>query len=54
LEASGLTEDQVKLPKSGKVAETPQAVVATHKANWPVKASSSMAFDKLLADEGLI
>ncbi|EFW14032.1 hypothetical protein D8B26_004070 [Coccidioides posadasii str. Silveira] len=52
LEANGLTEDQVKLPALGTPQEFPKVVVPTFKSNWPVKAASHSAFEKLLlADE---
>ncbi|EEP82726.1 coatomer alpha subunit [Uncinocarpus reesii 1704] len=51
LEASGLTEDQVKLPTLGEPQELPKVVIPTFKSNWPVKATSHSAFEKLLAAE---
>jgi coatomer subunit alpha len=48
LEASGIEESQVKLPNLGKPIQTPKAVVATYKTNWPVKGSSTSAFEKVL------
>ena len=51
LEAAGLTEDQISMPELGEPLATPRAVVETHKANWPVKATSSSAFEKALLGE---
>jgi coatomer protein complex subunit alpha (xenin) len=51
LEASGVEESQVKLPNLGNPLEIRKAVVATHKANWPVKGSSTSAFEKVLLGE---
>jgi len=53
LEASGLTEEQITLPAVGQVQAPPKPVVSTHKANWPVKGTSSSVFEKaLLGGEG--
>lgn len=51
LEANGLTEDQVRLPALGSVQETPKVIVPTFKSNWPLKAASHSAFEKLLLAE---
>jgi coatomer subunit alpha len=48
LEASGIDESQVKLPSLGKPLQAPKAIVATYKTNWPVKVSSTSAFEKVL------
>ncbi len=48
LEATGLTEDQITMPKLGGPTSTPAPVVATFKANWPTKASSQSFFEKAL------
>lgn len=48
LEATGLTEDQVNMPKVGQPLAPSRPVVPTHKANWPVKASSQSFFEKAL------
>jgi coatomer protein complex subunit alpha (xenin) len=48
LEATGLTEDQIKLPLIGAPLSTPRVVVSTHKANWPTKATSQSFFEKAL------
>lgn len=53
LELSGLTADQVTLPTITEPSATPLASVRTHLANWPVKTTSSSAFEKvLLGQEG--
>jgi coatomer protein complex subunit alpha (xenin) len=52
LEASGITEDQLTVPKLGEPITTPQASVMTHTANWPVKSTSSTAFEKVLLGQG--
>ena len=51
LEATGLTEDQITLPNTGKPLQTPTPVVPTHKSNWPVKAASHSFFEKALLGE---
>jgi coatomer protein complex subunit alpha (xenin) len=51
LEAAGITEDQVKLPKMGEPVPPPKPIVATYKSNWPVKGSSTSAFEKVLLGE---
>ncbi|KAK2759825.1 hypothetical protein FQN54_002559 [Arachnomyces sp. PD_36] len=51
LEACGVTEDQVTLPKQGEPTQTPQPIVPTFKANWPVKAPSHSSFEKALLGE---
>jgi coatomer subunit alpha len=48
LEATGLTEDQIKLPSIGAPLSTPRVVVSTYKANWPTKATSQSFFEKAL------
>lgn len=55
LEASGLTEDQIKLPAGTRdpaggspALALPQPVVQTFKGNWPTKASSQSVFEKAL------
>ena len=48
LEASGIEESQVKLPHLGKPLQSPKAIVSTYKSNWPVKGSSTSAFEKVL------
>ena len=53
LETSGLAADQVSVPSITEPIPTPRASVLTHLANWPVKSTSSTAFEKvLLGQEG--
>ena len=48
LEATGLTEEQLTLPKFGDALTPPKPVVPTHQANWPTKATSTSFFEKAL------
>jgi coatomer protein complex subunit alpha (xenin) len=48
LEAAGLTEGEVKLPKLGTPITPAKPVVATFRNNWPVKSSSTSAFERVL------
>jgi coatomer protein complex subunit alpha (xenin) len=48
LEATGLTEDQIKLPKIGAPLTPPKPLVSTFKANWPTKATSQSFLEKAL------
>jgi coatomer protein complex subunit alpha (xenin) len=48
LEATGLTEDQITLPKLGDAPSLSRPVVPTYKSNWPTKASSQSFFEKAL------
>lgn len=48
LEATGLTEDQITMPKLGEPLSPCKPVVPTHKANWPTKAGSQSFFEKAL------
>lgn len=48
LEATGLTEDQITLPKLGEAPSLSQPIVPTYKTNWPTKASSQSFFEKAL------
>lgn len=48
LEATGLTEDQITLPKLGEAPSLSRPVVPTYKSNWPTKASSQSFFEKAL------
>jgi coatomer subunit alpha len=48
LEATGLTEDQITMPPIGSPLSPPKAIVSTHKANWPTKATSQSFFEKAL------
>jgi coatomer protein complex subunit alpha (xenin) len=51
LEASGISEDQVRLPKHAAATSRPKAVVPTFKINWPVKNTGASAFEKVLLGE---
>jgi coatomer protein complex subunit alpha (xenin) len=51
LEAAGVTEDQISIPTLGEPLTPPRAVVETHSTNWPVKSTSSSAFEKALLGE---
>ena len=51
LDASGLSEDQIKLPTIGKPLQPPKPVVPTFKDNWPTKATSHSFFEKALLGE---
>ncbi|ROW07448.1 hypothetical protein VMCG_03738 [Cytospora schulzeri] len=51
LEATGLTEDQITMPKIGAPLSPPKPVVPTYKANWPTKATSTSIFEKALMGE---
>ncbi|PSR92318.1 coatomer WD associated region-domain-containing protein [Coniella lustricola] len=51
LEATGLTEDQITMPKIGNALTPPKPVVPTYKANWPTKATSQSFFEKALLGE---
>ncbi|KAL6852867.1 hypothetical protein ACO1O0_007415 [Amphichorda felina] len=48
LEATGLTEDQITMPKLGEPLKPSRPIVPTYKANWPTKASSQSFFEKAL------
>jgi coatomer subunit alpha len=48
LEATGLTEDQITLPRLGDAPSLSRPVVPTYKSNWPTKASSQSFFEKAL------
>lgn len=48
LEATGVTEDQLTVPRLGKHLTTPRPVVPTFHANWPTKAGSQSFFEKAL------
>lgn len=48
LEATGLTEDQLSMPKIGDALKAPGAVVPSFKANWPTKPTSTSVFEKAL------
>lgn len=51
LEASGLTEEEIKLPTMGQALQPPKAVVPSFKDNWPVKAAPTSFFEKALLGE---
>lgn len=51
LEATGLAEDQITMPKIGEALTPPKPVVSTYKANWPTKATSQSFFEKALMGE---
>ncbi|RYP16983.1 hypothetical protein DL765_004825 [Monosporascus sp. GIB2] len=51
LEATGVTEDQLKMPGLGEPLAPPKPVVPTYKANWPTKATSQSFFEKALAGQ---
>ncbi|RYP73448.1 hypothetical protein DL771_003620 [Monosporascus sp. 5C6A] len=51
LEATGVTEDQLKMPSFGEPLAPPKPVVPTYKANWPTKATSQSFFEKALAGQ---
>lgn len=51
LEATGVTEDQLTLPKIGSLLPAPKPIVPTFKANWPTKAASQSFFEKALAGQ---
>ncbi|KAI1090563.1 Coatomer, alpha subunit [Rostrohypoxylon terebratum] len=51
LEATGITEDQLRLPTFGERLTPPKPVVPTYKANWPTKATSQSFFEKALASQ---
>ena len=48
LEASGVTEDEIKLPAMGKPMTVPKPIVPTHSQNWPTKATSHTMFEEAL------
>lgn len=52
LEASGLTEEEVKLPTTGQPQAPSKAIVPTHKANWPTRSVGASSFEKALTADG--
>jgi coatomer protein complex subunit alpha (xenin) len=48
LEATGLTEEQLNIPKLGEPLTPLKPVVPTYKTNWPTKATSQSFFEKAL------
>ncbi|KAF2402363.1 Coatomer, alpha subunit [Trichodelitschia bisporula] len=51
LEAAGVSEEDIKLPKIGEPLTVPRPIVHTYKSNWPVKPTSTSAFEKVLSGE---
>ncbi|CAN8104809.1 unnamed protein product [Discula destructiva] len=51
LEATGLADVEITMPKIGAALTPPKPVVQTHNANWPTKATSVSFFEKALAGE---
>ncbi|GIZ48467.1 hypothetical protein CKM354_001152600 [Cercospora kikuchii] len=51
LEASGLSEEEIKLPTLGKPIAPPKAVTPTFQGNWPTKPTGTNAFEKALTAE---
>lgn len=51
LEASGLSDEDIKLPTIGQAIQPPKAIVPSFKENWPVKAVSTSFFEKALLGE---
>ncbi|KAF2772556.1 Coatomer, alpha subunit [Teratosphaeria nubilosa] len=52
LEASGLSEDDVKLPSMGQPRTVPGVVVKTFEKNWPTRATAASSFEKALMADG--
>ncbi|KAK2612216.1 hypothetical protein QQS21_001792 [Conoideocrella luteorostrata] len=48
LDATGITEDQLTLPRLGESLRIPKPIVPTFRTNWPTKASSLSFFEKAL------
>lgn len=48
LEASGLTEEQIRVPENGTPLSPPKPVVPSHESNWPLRATSQSFFEKAL------
>ena len=51
LEVTGLSEDQISMPKAGEPLSPVSVVVPTFKTNWPVKAAGHSSFEKALLGE---
>ena len=51
LEASGLSEEEIRLPTLGKPIAPPKAVTPTFQGNWPTKPTGTNAFEKALTAE---
>ena len=52
LEASGLTEDQIRVSEIGGPSQPLKPLVSTFKSNWPLKAASHSFFEKALLGQG--
>ncbi|KAK5743425.1 hypothetical protein LTR17_002600 [Elasticomyces elasticus] len=52
LDMSGMSEEDVKLPKMGGAVRMPRVIVPTHKANWPRREKGPSSFEKALKGEG--
>ena len=52
LDASGVAEAQLKAPASAPAQAPPRAIVPTYQANWPVRGTSSTAFEQALLGDG--
>ncbi|KAG0638051.1 coatomer WD associated region-domain-containing protein [Tuber brumale] len=48
LEASGLTEEDIRIPEISVPVPPPRAIVPTHQKNWPLRAASQSFFEKAL------
>ncbi len=48
-----MTEDQINVSTIGQPLQPPRPIVATYKANWPVKAASHSFFEKALLGESV-
>lgn len=48
LEASGLTEDQIKLPGIGAPITPARTIVPTYQKNWPLRVASQSFYEKAL------
>ncbi|KXT10334.1 hypothetical protein AC579_1033 [Pseudocercospora musae] len=51
LGASGLSEEDIKLPTLGQPKPAPKAVAATFRSNWPVRSTGVSSFEKALNAE---
>ncbi|KAF1809077.1 Coatomer, alpha subunit [Eremomyces bilateralis CBS 781.70] len=52
LEATGMTEDQIKLPPMGEPTSIPKPIVPTFTSPWPAKVTSTSAFETALLGPG--
>lgn len=48
LEASGLTEEDIKIPEINVPTSPSKAIVPTHQKNWPLRAASQSFFERAL------